>query len=98
LLLTREKPWSFRFAGAFHFWVAALVPVGLLFKLPRSLLFAVRSLLFRIRLVERVVMAMDADTIYSCLTYAASEADLRDHAVGLMKRWKCHGLRRRCDG
>jgi hypothetical protein len=39
-----------------------------------------------------------ADTIYSYPTRAACFADLRDHAVRLMKRRDRHGLRRCCDG
>ena len=38
-----------------------------------------------------------ADTINSYPTHPASFADLRDHAVRLMKRRGRHGLRRRCD-
>jgi hypothetical protein len=39
-----------------------------------------------------------ADTINSDPARAACFADLRDHAVPLMKRRRRHGLRRRCDG
>jgi hypothetical protein len=39
-----------------------------------------------------------ADTTNSCPTHAASEGDLRGHAVRLIKRRGRHGLRRRCDG
>ena len=41
-----------------------------------------------------------ANTTNSCPTYSASDGDLRDrgHGVGLMKRRRRRGLRRRCDG
>jgi hypothetical protein len=37
-----------------------------------------------------------ANTINSCPTNSASDSDLRDHRVRLMKRRWRHGLRRRC--
>jgi hypothetical protein len=39
-----------------------------------------------------------ADTINSYPPRAAGFADLRDHVVRLMKRYRRHGLCRRCDG
>jgi hypothetical protein len=40
----------------------------------------------------------DAAASDYCPTGAASQADLRDHSVRLMKRREGHGLRRCCEG